>query len=144
MLSDRAQRRAGLLFMTLVLGACGGGNNTTSTGAGGSATTSAGTQSTGTDMSTSSTMSTTSGSSGTGGMGPSACTQNLLEVCKQLKMCAPHVYMAEYENDDMLCQSEAVRLCSMLPTAIDNTTPGVVDPAGCTTAVGASCNAFLA
>src|SRR5690242_2789884 len=108
MLSDRAQSRAGVLVMTLLLAACGGGKGTTnSTGTGGHSSGSGGT-STGTDMTSGSTMTTTSGSTTTAssstGTPPSPCTLNLLETCKQLKACAPNLYMALYEADDMLCQ----------------------------------------
>ena len=146
MLSDRAVNS--VLVMSLLLAACGGGKGTTSsTGTGGKGSATGGAMSTGTDMSSGSTMTTTAGSTTTAssstGMPPSPCTLNLLETCKQLKACAPNLYMSLYENDDMLCQSEAVRLCSALPSPYDNENAGITDPAGCTLAISGSCDAFL-
>jgi hypothetical protein len=58
-------------------------------------------------------------------------------------MCAPHVYKQMYESDDTLCASEATRLCGTLPSALDNTNPGVNDPAACKSLISGSCTAFL-
>jgi hypothetical protein len=64
-----------------------------------------------------------------------------------MKACAPHVYAQTYGStspaNDALCASEAQRLCMNLPSALDNTNPGVVDPAACTAAIMGSCSQYL-
>jgi hypothetical protein len=68
----------------------------------------------------------------------------MLEQCAQMKACAPNVYAQSWNNDDALCQSEAVRLCTALPSAYDDTVPGVADPVACKTAISGTCASYLA
>ncbi len=94
---------------------------------------------------------TTSSSTGTGGSGAggdagsvSDCTALALLKCSQMKACAPHLYAQQWDSSDALCQSEAARLCTALPAALDATTEGVVDPVACQAALTGSCASYLA
>jgi len=141
MLDSRLRTTAGVAAFAALLSACGGKGTTSTTAAGGSSATS-----TSATMSTSGTMSTGTMTTATASTGTSmggSCLDYKLAACTQMKMCAPHQYQALYGGDDALCQSEAMRLCGMLPNAYDNTNPGVVDPAGCLAAINGSCNAYL-
>ena len=84
----------------------------------------------------------TSSSSGTGGGGPSDCTKFLLENCKQQKACAPHLFAAQWETD-AICEAEAERLCTDLPSAYTDLNPGVKDPAACQAAITGTCADYL-
>ncbi|MFO0612160.1 MAG: hypothetical protein U0414_06220 [Polyangiaceae bacterium] len=122
-------------------GGAGGAGVTASSS---SSDTSSGSQSTGTTSSSgsASTSSSSSSSTGTGGGGPSDCTKLLLELCKQQKACAPHLFAAQWETD-AICAAEAERLCTDLPSSYSGLNPGVQDPAACEAALSGSCSEFL-
>lgn len=122
-------------------GGAGGSGTTASSTSDGS--TSGSPSTTGSASGSTSSGDTSSSSSGTGGGGPSACTAFLLEVCKQQKACAPHLFAQQWETD-AICASEAERLCTDLPSAYTDLNPGVKDPAACAAAISGTCADFLA
>lgn len=111
------------------------GDTTASVSASGSGTTSSATGS--------SSASGTSSSTGTGGAEASDCTKLLLEGCKQQKLCAPHLFAAQWETD-AICEAEAERLCTDLPSPYTDLNPGVKDPAACLAAITGTCADYLA
>jgi len=119
-------------------------SSTSSTASTGGASSTSSTTSTSSSTTSSSSSSSTTSSSGTGGGSVSSCTALRLEVCTQMKACAPSLYLQNWENNDALCQSEAVRLCTALPSAYDDTVSGVVDPVACKTALSGTCATYLA
>ncbi len=121
----------------------GSGGMTTSTSTGTAATTT-GTGTGGVSTSTSTSTGTAGTGGGDGGGVVSACTELALLQCTQMKACAPHLYAQYWDSSDALCESEAVRLCTALPSTLDATTQGVVDPVACKAALSGSCATYLA
>ncbi len=131
-------------WILAVAGAVVGCGDSSGAGSGGSGGANATTSSTATAATNSSSSVTGTGTgSGTGGGTPvSDCTALLLQECKQEKLCAPHQFALHWETD-AICEAEAVRLCTDLPSAYDAIHPGVTAPAACTAAVTGTCDQYL-